>query len=105
MFKEDNLDEKIEKNDSKIKEISIQIQNLNREEKALLDELKVTPEQLSTFIENKENFSEKNWDEIQSQKKKLDQKLLLELANIRNPSKTKKAFKERNIDNNWLFVK
>ena len=71
----------------------------------MLQEFNVTPEQLTQFVEKQENFTPENWDQLQAQKKELDQKLDRELKNIKNPLKTKKSYKSKVIDNRWLYVK
>ena len=98
-------EDKSQKNESKIQELAIQIENLDRETAKLLSELDVTPEQLTSFIQKEKNFTEKNWEELQAEKKKLNEKLLRDLRSICDPRKTKKAYKDRKVDNRWLFVK
>lgn len=103
--KENTLEQKITKNDLSIQELLIRIDVLDREIKTLLDELNVTPEQVSTFVSNKDYFTEDNWEELQSQRKQLDEKLALQKSSIRDPLKAKKAQAERNVGHHWLFVK
>lgn len=95
----------IKKNEALLRELLYRAKELEKEEEKLFSELNVTPEQISTFIEKPENFTPDNWEEIQEQKKQLNQKLDRDLKNIKNPLKTKKAYKESLIDNRWLFVK
>ena len=99
------IDENIEKIQKKIKELEIRNNKLDRDSIDLLTELKVSAEQLSQFIEDKENFSEKNWDQLQNQKKEIEQKLDTELNSVRNPLKSKETQKERNIDHRWLYIR
>ncbi len=105
MFNNNTIEDKINKNENQIKKLSVQLENLTREENELLEELKVTPEQLSQFVKNKENFTEKNWNELNQQREELDAKMLREIGNIRNPKKASEALKELRIDNSWLYVK
>lgn len=105
MFLKDNIEEKLSANEKKIRELDIRFEKLNNDIKNFLNELQVTPEQLTSFISQKENFTEENWEELQKQKKQLEDKLNLELKNITNPLKSKKARASLNIDRHWLYVK
>jgi chromosome segregation ATPase len=99
------LEAHIQKNEQAIQELAIQIEVLNRDVHELLKELKVSPEQLTAFVENKDNFSEENWNTLLEQRKALDEKLLRELQNVSNPQKTKKTLKTMNVQPHWLFVR
>lgn len=104
MFTKDNIEEKINLNKKKIREMDIRHERLDSDIEAFLEELEVTPEKLTSFISNKENFTEENWQTLQDQKKQLDEKLNLSL-NIRNPLQTKKALASLNVGSHWLHVK
>jgi hypothetical protein len=99
------LEAHIQKNEQAIQELSIRIESQNRDVNELLSQLNVTPDQLSTFIENKNNFSEDNWGTLLEQRKLLEEKLLRELANVRNPNKTRDALKNLKVQPHWLFVR
>ncbi|NGX43057.1 MAG: hypothetical protein K940chlam7_01348 [Chlamydiae bacterium] len=105
MFEQSDVEKTIENNEKKIKELAIKVETLDREAAELLEELNVTPEQLTAFIENKKNFTDQNWEELQDHRKTLDQKLKTELENIRNPRKTEKTYSEMKIDKQWIPVK
>lgn len=106
-FHEENkIDQKLDQHEKKIKELSIQTDTLEREFDQLLADLKVTREQLRSYIANKDYFSEQDWVEMEKQKQELDQKLLLQLKNIVDPLKAKKSLHERkDVKPQWLFVK
>ncbi len=91
--------------EEKIKELEIQNEAINEEVQTLLQELNVTPEQLTAFIENEDHFTQDNWKELQKQKEKLDEKLQTTLQNIRNPKKTKAQYQSLNVQHHWLPVK
>lgn len=104
--KELELEQQIIKNDLSLQELLIRIDTLDREVKVLLDELKVTPEQITQFVSEKDNFTQENWNELQTQRKMLDEKLTLQLSNIRNPKKTSKTLSEKkHIAPHWIFVR
>jgi hypothetical protein len=102
---EQQLKQRIEKNGLAIQELAIRMENLDREIADFLKELKVTPEQLTAFVENEKNFTEANWKEVVKHKKAFEDKLQREIENIRNPSKTKKALAELNIPRHWIAVR
>lgn len=102
---EQNLEKVIIKNDLSLQELMIRIDSLDREVKTLLSELSITPEKLSTFIDNQDNFTDENWQELQKQRQLLDEKLSKELLNVRDPRKVKKHQDDRNVQRHWLFVR
>lgn len=103
--KDQQLEQTISKHDLLMQELMIRIDGLDREIKALLTELKVSPEKVAAFVENPENFTEQNWQELQVQRKLLDEKLSCEISNIRDPRKTQKNQNDRHVQRHWLFVK
>lgn len=105
MFSDTKSEQQIQTRASKIQALQLQLENLDRQMEELLGELRVSPEQLSAFISKKENFTEENWAELVSQKKRLDDKLQRELDNIRNPLKTKRNYKSLHVQRHWLHVK
>ncbi len=102
---ETQQENQIQQSDTKIQAIEIQLNNLEREVSELFDLMGVTPDQLSTFIEKKENFTEDHWVEINKQKKQLDERLNRSQNNIRNPLKTKRSYNNLHVGRHWLFVK
>lgn len=105
MNRDDTLEVHMQKNALAIQELNIRIEALDRDIKALLNELNVSPQQLSIFLENQNNFSGENWQTITEQRKALDEKLLRELMNISNPKKTQKTFKQRHVQSHWIYVR
>lgn len=101
----DKREDKATHHEKLIQELSIRMEQLDREIDTLLKELKVTPDQLSTFIQEKDNFTEENWSQLQEQRRKLDEKLLCELKNVSDPLKTKKNYEGRVIGSNWIHVR
>jgi|LakMenE18May11ns_1017448.scaffolds.fasta_scaffold9922340_3 hypothetical protein len=109
-FNKDNnettIEQVINKHDLSLQELLIRIDVLDREVKTLLDELQVTPEQVSKFISDSSNFTPENWEELQQQRQSLELKLSREKENIRDPLKNKKTFSERaSVQQHWLYVK
>lgn len=105
MNSEHSSEKDSQKNELATQELAIRIEALDRDVQGLLHELNVSPQQLATLLENKDHFSEENWEALNKERKALDEKLLRDLQNIRNPKKTKKAFKTMNVQQHWLFVR
>lgn len=108
MFEKKSL-EKIENNlqelEKKIKELSIQLENADKNIKNFFDETGVSLEKLSSYSSNKENFSEETWRKLSDYKQQLDDKLKLELTNISNPLKVKRARSSLQVERHWLYVR
>lgn len=105
---EDQTGEKdalLEKNESTYQELLAQVEDLQSKTKELFETLGICPEQFAAFVENPANFSEEEWNIIQVEKKKLDEKLNLSLSQVHDPVKTKKTFEELSQSRNWLFVR
>lgn len=98
-------EQKMQQQKKKIQEMELRIANLDEEVEELLESLKVSPEQLTAFLSNKENFTEENWNEVAKQKKELEEKLKRELDNVRNPIKSKKTYSSLHVQRHWLHVK
>lgn len=102
----EKIEAKIHRAEKKIRELALQTQRLSREYEKFLDELDLTPEQLKTFIDQPESYSEAIREEVQKEKKKIGERLNLELNNVRNANDTQKTFSERGaIQQHWLFVR
>lgn len=105
MSLEEEIEFKIQQKDQKILELSLQNETLSNQISDFINEIGITFEQLTKFLDDKNNFSESNWIEVIKQKKELEDKLKRELENIRNPLAVKKTYKERKIGQNWIFVR
>lgn len=101
----DQLEQTIQKNELAIRELAIQIDSMSDQVNSFLAELNVSPEQLSAYLANQDNFTQENWNTLLQQKQELEEKLKRELENIKNPLKTKKTYSERKIQQHWLYVR
>lgn len=103
---EEKLEERIHKTERKLIELSLHIQRLNREYQEILDDLALTPEQLKSFVENPANFTPPIWEQLQKEKKAMEEKLNLELNNVRDANKAKSTIAEKGkVQQHWLFVR
>lgn len=100
-----NHEDHISQNEKKINELSLQIEALDRKVEELLNEFKIDCEAILKFNENKDNFSDEEWEELQHERDQLRLRLLKELQGIKNPTETEKKYKERNVQPHWLFIR
>ena len=100
MFFEDR-EERIKTNKNNSKELEIRIEALNKEADQLLKDFDITHEQLKKFIENQENFSEKNWKTIEQLQVKQTEQLQREIDHVPNLKKKR----GEPIAQHWLFVR
>lgn len=105
MLNQNSLENKIQQQESKIKELEIQLETLEHSVSELLTHLQVTPEQLTALVSNQEHFSEENWSDLQKHKLQIEEKLQREIANIRNPRKIKKSYDSLHVERHWLHVR
>ena len=103
---EENLESQSTKNDLTLQELLIRIDGLDRQVKAFMDEIDICPQQVSSYVNNPDNFTQENWEQLENQRKKLDEKLNVELRNIRNPKNAKREYSARaGVQQHWIFVR
>lgn len=106
MSVEEKLEDKIKRTERKLLELSIFLAQLDNEYQKLLEEMSFTPAYLKEFVGNPDNFAPAVWEELQNEKKQLDEKLNLELSVLPDQVKTKKTLSERaSVQKHWLFVR
>ena len=106
MFFNHKNEDKQQVTEQQIETLSHQIDRLDRELELFHEDLDVSPDQLISFVECKDNFSEESWNILQSHKQQLDEKLSLDLNSIQNPLQAKKNYAERHVvQPHWLFVR
>jgi len=105
MISEKALENLLQQQKIKIDALLISLEAEERALKRLWDEVGSSPETLSNYLDEKENFSEEQWEELQKQKTALLTKLEKNLSFIRNPVQAKKSFEDLNVKAHWLFVR
>ena len=102
----EKIQEKISRTEKKLTELSIQTDRLHQDYLNLVNELGLTSAELRHFIENRENFDSSMWDLLEAEKRKLDEKLNLELNNVIDVNKTKQTMSEKGkVQQHWLFIR
>jgi len=102
MLKFTKTEQQTQTNKLKLKQLLLEIERLQEESRQLFADLDICPEEFSRDVENKDNYSDEEWDTLQQEKVKLDQKLDLSLSNVRNTAQTKSAFAELYMSRNWI---
>ncbi|MCB1112625.1 MAG: hypothetical protein H7A37_01850 [Chlamydiales bacterium] len=105
MFFESSPEFKIRQNEKKLRELRVRVDSLNKEVDGFLTSLGVSSEQLTAYVENRENFDDETWEKLQDERQKLDAKLTFELESVSDPTKTKKAYETLNVAPHWIFVR
>lgn len=91
--------------EAKIKALSFQMKNVDEEVETFFEEVEVNLEKLATYSSDKENFSDETWKKLSDYKQQLDDKLKVELDNISNPLKIKRARSSLQVQRHWLYVR
>ncbi len=103
---QEEINKKIQATENRMRECSLSLERLNQEYQQLLNDLGLTQEQLKARVENRDHYTPQEWEEMQQEQKRLDEKLNLELAHLTDPLKTKEAFSSvKTIQQHWLFVR
>lgn len=101
----DTLEDKIKQNERTLNELKLRYEQLNKEIEQLFKEFDVSQEDICKYASDPNNFSPKDWNELEKRRKTLDERLENDLKSIRDVSKAKKSFEERNVSNHWIFCK
>lgn len=104
-LEKEDLEQKIESNERKVLELEQQFAAIEAESAVFFETIDVTPEEVDNFVKNRDNFSDKEWEELKKQERQLQEILQREINNIRDPEKAKRHYKERDIRPGWLFVR
>lgn len=107
MSLDQQLKEKIQKTERKMKEFALHLERLDRNYQQLLHDLALSADQVEeNDIQNAENFPPDIWEELEKEKRQLEEQLDLDLKCIRDPFKLKQSFQEQGIvQQHWLFVR
>lgn len=101
----DTLENKSKQNEKKLRELTLQYERLNKDIEKFFIDLDVLPEQLSSLASNPDHFPPKAWEELKRLHKELEERLEKDLSSIRDVSKTKKSFEEKNVARHWIFCR
>lgn len=101
----ESIDDTVKRSELCIQELK----RLEKERKEILDDLSqklnMTPEEISKFCSDPNNFPPEELDYAKRLCQELEDNLKRELANIKNPLKTKKSFSSLNIPSYAIFVR
>lgn len=110
-----NLEAQLHLYEKRLKELEIENIRLNSEIRELYATLKLTPEQIQSFLSNKQNFSVEQWKCLEELRKILEVQLQLNSLNHKNEkiksNKTHSILSKnedielRHVAPTWLFVR
>lgn len=100
----DTIENKMIRNDKKIKELSIKTEALNREIDSFYNEINICQKQLSEYSKNKENFLPQVWQALEEQRAALNEKLPAQQEE-KNLQETSNRFQEQHIARHWIPVR
>lgn len=101
----DTLEQISMRNNKKLKEICLRIEKLDQDVELFFKENGINPIEVAEYLDKKENFSESEWTEIEETRTILEKELNINLKNIRDPRKAKKAYNDRYVQPHWLYVR
>lgn len=104
-FNQENIEQKIQKNETALKKLLSDIERLEQETAKTFEDLGLTPDQFTEYLENPEHFNETEWHDLQEHKKKLNQKLDLSISHMNDPTKASKSRDDLRLSQNWIFVR
>ncbi len=101
----DSLEEKSRRNKQKLKELMIRNEKMDQDLDKLFNDYDINPDEVIDYLQKKENFTDKQWDEIGEAQQILDERLKVELKNVKDPRKTQQAQNDRLVRPHWLYVR
>ncbi|MDF2550722.1 MAG: hypothetical protein K0S07_1789 [Chlamydiales bacterium] len=100
------LDTEIAEKDRQIENLALEIERQEELIASFYAEYDVSYQQVAAFAENKERFSEKDWQALEKMRQDLEDKLNLALSTV---GATRKAQKTRQAQSfvrpSWIFVR
>ncbi|MBA3722704.1 MAG: hypothetical protein H0W88_09930 [Parachlamydiaceae bacterium] len=106
MFFNQKPEDRFQQTKTKMQELSINMEKLDREYQILLSTLGLNIGEIQGYVENPENFTQPIWERLQNEKKKLDEKLNLAVNSVQDLRKTKKTQSENGrVQPTWIYVR
>ncbi len=91
--------------EQRIKEEEARFEELNQAFEALLKEVDLSREQLRTFVNDKAQFTETDWEQMETLRLELETRLENRLAKIPKTSAIKSRSSLASIQRNWIPVR
>jgi hypothetical protein len=99
------IQDRSSKQEKKIKDVTAKFDRVEGLLDNLLAEHGISQEEFNAFLEDPKHFDHETWTELQKANKQLDQKLQLDLKNIKNSHSTAQKYKTLSRANKWMFVR
>jgi seryl-tRNA synthetase len=99
------LEERILTAQRKIQEMTINLENLDREFNQLLSESGLEAAQIEAYIKEMERSKDPIWETLKAEQDQLNQNLENRLTQIKDPKKLQQVFSEKaSIQSHWIYV-
>lgn len=105
MINSNNLEHKTKQQELKMEALIREFERLNDTVDEFFNEVGLTEESIVRFTNTKEHFSEAEWERLNEERAKLEEKFNRQLSLIRDPKLAQKKYSDRNIAPHWLFVR
>lgn len=100
---EKTLDVRHNENEETLAQLSNQMKDLEAQAEQLMEKMGVDKGQVKEYVENPDNFSEEQWQEMQILQEALKKRISSELDNVPDVKRTERAFQELGVaDRNWI---
>jgi cytidylate kinase len=97
-------EENAEKNKQRLKELVLRSQEQEARFETLYEEHDISSTELLHFLANSENFDPETWETLQRLRKEAQQEIEAKLQ-IKDLSKTKKAYSDLHAAQQWILVR
>lgn len=106
MFFKEKLEERIIRTDKKLTQLQGKLQDWEKRYHQILDDAGIELQEVHQYMSHCEQHSPELWHQIQQERQLLDEKLSLELSDIRDHKKLDRTYAEnKNIAAHWLYVR
>lgn len=97
-----NSDEDIKRFEDSVSKMNGLVDSMYQQYYDMCKELGIAPEQLEQFLNDSDNFTPQQWQEMQQQKKQLEEDFERTLANVSTPEEKQQKYKELQQRMHWI---
>jgi hypothetical protein len=106
LFQNNRQEDTNQESDKKFKALLRQAEELEALEAQLCKELEVSPEQVSIYLSDPDNFTKEDWALIQEQMGEYEEKIGHLRKQKRDCVRLRKSYSERSqVQRHWLFIR
>lgn len=106
MIFDEKLEVKIEKTEKKLAKLRMQLKELHVAHQEMLSLSGMSLEDVNSFIEGRENFTDDEWELMENERIRLDEHLSKQLESVRDVKKNAQTLAEHGcVRPHWLYVR